>query len=292
MTTSNNSDAVRKQYENDELLRTRQEIHEQYTQPKIDFIQWALTCIPWQGSERVLDVGSGTGSYHKALQMRYPDIRYFGIDNSWGMLQKHPANGYRMVNGDAHKLPYADNSFDIVMANHMMYHLTDIDTAIREFKRVLKPEGLLMVATNSLHNMPEFQVLMRRAIVLLTRLSPSQIRPPAPASDLFALENGTRHLSRYFQGVVRYDLPTALVFDDVEPALRYLESTRSLREPQLPDDVMWDDMMLLMRQQITHLINHFGELAVQKLAGVLVATDSGGVFSEFFRIQHTVDSSQ
>jgi hypothetical protein len=141
------------------------------------------------------------------------------------------------------------------------------------------------VATNSTQTMPELQVLMRRAILLLTRTTGTQVRPPAPASDLFALENGSRMLSHHFYAVVRHDLPSKLIFPDTEPLMRYLESTRSLREPQLPEDVNWDDVMLIMNQQASHLVNHLGELAINKINGVLLATDRGDFISEFVKRQ-------
>jgi SAM-dependent methyltransferase len=200
------------------------------------------------------------------------------------MLKKHPAaesDGDTLVIADAQHVPYSDGVFDVVMANHMLYHVPDVDQAIQEFRRVLKPEGVLMVATNSQQSMPELQVLMRRAIILLTRSGAAQIQPPLPASDLFALENGSRHLARYFYAVVRYELPGSLVFTEIDPLMAYLESTRDLREPQLPKDVAWDDVMVIMRQQITHLINHLGELVINKSTGVLIASDRGGFIHDF-----------
>lgn len=280
MPTSNDPEIVRKQYETDESLRIRQEIHNTYTVPQVDYVQWVIASLKWRGDEQVLDIGSGAGSYYEALKQKAPDVAYTGLDTSAGMLQKHPAKS-ECINADALELPFADDCFDVIMANHMMYHLPDIDTAITEFRRVLKPEGVLMVATNSTQSMPELQVLMRRAILLLTRTAGTQVRPPVPASDLFALENGSRKLSHYFYAVVRHDLPSKLLFPDTEPLMRYLESTRSLREPQLPEDVNWDDVMMIMSQQATHLVNHLGEMSINKLAGVLLATDRGDFINEF-----------
>lgn len=280
MSVTNNPDAVRQQYATDKSLRIRQETHEKYTVPKVDFVQWALRCYDWSGGERVLDVGCGTGGYAPVLEHQSPSTQYFGTDFSPGMLANHPLK-HRVVLSDAHELPFGADSFDVIMANHMLYHVADIDRALIEFRRVLKPEGVLMVATNSINTMQELQVLMRRAIVLLTRSGASQVRPPALASDLFALENGARHLARHFYSVIRYDLPSALVFPSIEPIMAYLESTRSLREAQLPADVLWDDVMMIMRQQITHLVNHLGELVINKLTGVLLASDRGGFIREF-----------
>lgn len=290
MSATNDPEAVRQQYLNDEALRIRQEIHIKYTVPKIDYVEWVIRSLEWRGDERVLDAGSGAGRYFKLLKSQWPNITYCGLDFSTGMLGKHPAKG-QILQADAQHPPFAPHSFDVIMANHMIYHLPDIDAGIEEFKRLLKPNGVLMVATNSTQSMPELQVLMRRAILLLTRSGASQVQPPRPASDLFALENGTRKLSNHFYAVVRHDLPSKLVFPDIDPIMEYLESTRGLREPQLPDDVTWDDVMLIMRQQITHLVNHLGELVVNKLNGVVIATNSGGFATEFVKIKESLGNS-
>jgi ubiquinone/menaquinone biosynthesis C-methylase UbiE len=291
MSELNDPEAVRQQYATYDSLRMRQEIHEKYTVPKINYTEWVLHSFQWRGDERVLDIGSGAGTYFQLLKLNWPEVRYCGLDISPGMLQKHPAKGGLLL-GNAVKLPFPDDSFDVVMANHMIYHLEDIDGALAEFRRVLKPDGVLMAATNSVQSMPELQVLMRRAILLLTRTSAAHVQPPVPASNLFALENGTRRLARQFYAVVRHDLPSKLVFPDIEPVMQYLESTRSLREAQLPDDVAWDDVMMIMRQQINHLIQHLGEMAVNKLAGVLIASDRGGFIREFVERQAEVESSE
>lgn len=209
MSVTNDPNVVRRQYATDERIRVRYETHEKYSIPKLDFAAWVLNCRSWRGDETILDVGCGTGSYYTRLKHYGTGIRYYGLDFSQGMLSKHPADPASLQLADAMALPYAHHSFDMVMANHMLYHVANIDQALREFRRVLKPNGVLMVATNSQGSMPELQVLLRRAIILLTRSGASQVQPPMAPSDLFALENGTRYLSHYFYSVVRYDLPSA-----------------------------------------------------------------------------------
>jgi SAM-dependent methyltransferase len=216
-----------------------------------------------------------------------PDIQYVGMDLLGMMLEHHPAQNGRgeLGIGNIEKLPFADASFDVVMANHMLYHVNDIHQAVIEMRRVLKPDGILVAASNSVNTMPELQVLMRRAIVLLTRGGAAQVRAPELPSDRFALENGTRILAQYFYAVVRHDLPSALVFPEVDPAMEYLESTRDLREKSLPTDVVWDDVMMIMRQQINQLVKHLGELVINKSTGVLIASVKGGFITEFVKRQ-------
>jgi SAM-dependent methyltransferase len=281
MPPSNPNDAVREHYRTDEYLRVRQDTHDHYSVPRVDFAAWVLGFISWRGANRVLDLGCGTGNYYAPLIQRLPDVNYYGLDLSSGLLVKHAAQN-RVLLGDAQQIPFADHTFDVVMANHMMYHVADVDATIKEIRRVLKPDGVFVAATNSIHSMPEFQVLFRRAIVLLSTpgSSTTSMPPPQPYSQ-FALENGSRYLARNFYAVVRYDLPGSFVFPSIEPVMAYLESTRLLREPLLPRGVLWDDVMTIMRQQIGHLLNHFGELVVNKVSGVLIASDQGGFIQEY-----------
>jgi SAM-dependent methyltransferase len=271
-------------YATDEHLNVRYQIHEQYSFPKVDFPKWVLSRAAWRGDEKVLDVGCGPGNYAAALHELWPDVTYYGLDFSVGMLERHP-DKRAVLQADVQALPYADDSFDVVMANHMLYHVPDVERAVLECRRVLKPGGVLLAATNSVQSMPEFNAYYKRAILLLTTPG-EQVAIPMPTSYPFTLESGVRQLARHFYAVVRHDLPSVFVFDDIEPVMAYLESMRSLREPELPDGIMWDSVMLLVRQQIKNQLNYLGEFIVNKLSGVLVATDRGDFISEFVEQQH------
>jgi hypothetical protein len=71
------------------------------------------------------------------------------------------------------------------------------------------------------------------------------------------------------------------VFDAVEPVMSYLESSRPLREPQLPPDISWDAVMMIVHEQVKNQLNYVGQLVVHKLSGVLVASDRGGFIEDF-----------
>ncbi len=277
-------DALRRQYCTDELLRLRQDIHERFSVPRVDFPAWVLGRVQWQGDETVLDVGTGSGFYYERVGALAPNMRFIGLDHSMGMLEHHPA-APSLAEADATQLPFADGVFDVVMANHMLYHVPDMESAIAEMKRVLKPGGLLLTATNSYNTMPEFTALFRRAVMLLSNPGTPYTQPLTPVHYPYALENGARQLSRHFFAVVRYDLPQMLVFNTAEPALAYFSSWRSMREPLLPEEVRWDDVMLLMREQIDRVLETMGELAVNKISGALVATDRGGFIGPYIGLR-------
>jgi SAM-dependent methyltransferase len=272
--------AVRQMHTNPEALRIRTETHVNFTTPPTDLVTWALNTVQWRGDERVLDVGCGPGRWYAPLLHKVPGIDYTGLDRFGIMLEGHPAPE-RALQGDIARIPFPDHSFDVVMANHMLFYVEDIDGGLAECKRVLKPGGLLLATTNSNQNMPELQVLLKRAVTLLVPAGSLYLTIPAAPSDRFSLEVGTRLLARHFGAVVRYDLPGALIFNHADPLLNYLESSRSLREPLLGANVAWADVMLMMREQVTRLIDHFGELVINKLCGLLVATESGGFIHDY-----------
>jgi SAM-dependent methyltransferase len=130
MDPATDTDILRQQaYATDDMLKLRYHIHETYSVPKVDFREWVLSRLHWSGTERVLDIGCGPGVYLTALAEYVPDVTYFGLDFSEGMLAKHPQRR-STTQADSQDLPYATDSFDVVMANHMLYHLPDIDRAL------------------------------------------------------------------------------------------------------------------------------------------------------------------
>ncbi|MEP7286066.1 MAG: methyltransferase domain-containing protein [Chloroflexota bacterium] len=273
---------IHKAYANDELLAVRQRTHELYSIPKVNFTEWVLDRVAWQGNETVLDIGAGPGTYFSLVKARIPHGVLIGGDLSLGMAYRalqHPDVDL-VLNADAQILPFADNTFDVVLANHMLYHLPNLDAALADIQRILKPTGRLIAATNSQYNLPEFDQLFRRAYGLLGAVGPD-VEPMRSTAHNFHLEDGAMKLSHHFFAVARYDLPGAFVFPSVQPALDYINSTRALREPQLPRRIAWDDFMSVMSDQIQRLINHFGELMVNKLSGVLIATDRGDFAQDY-----------
>jgi len=296
MSAERHHDPVRRQYATDANIRLRQQIHEQFTHPPIDFAEWVLSNYQWRGGERVLDVGCGNGKYYYPMLYKAPDeglpIEYHGLDLSRGMLTSHPMYPTsRLTVADLERLPYANGTFDVVMANHVLHHVHNLMHSVQELKRVLKPDGVLITATNSILSMYNLRRILHRSTVLLSRMG-SQVQPMLAPSDPYSLENGILVMKRHFYAVMRADLPSTLVFTDAEPLLDYIDSTRDLREPQLPPDVHWDDMMAITRQQIAQIIQTQGHLPIDKLTGVLVCTDSGDFARPFVTLRQKLLAEQ
>jgi SAM-dependent methyltransferase len=267
-------------YATDAHLAVRMRTHELYSFPKIDYPRWVVDIINWRGDEWVLDVGAGPGTYRELVQQRAPSGLYVAGDLSLGMARRVCEAGACAVNLDVQHLPFADATFDVAMANHMLYHVPDVTQALSELRRVLKPDGVLIAATNSASTMPELDTLARRACTLLGYPRQEFI----PDHQNFTLENGPAQVARFFRAVARYDLPSAFHFPEVEPVLDYINSMKAMRAPQLPAGISWDEFMHVMEKQIARLIHHYGELQVQKLAGVIVGTNGGGFAREYLHL--------
>ena len=64
---------------------------------------------------------------------------------------------------DVQAIPFDDNSFDAVLANHMLYHVPDLSQAFSEIRRVLRPQGKFYATTNGTAHLQEIRMFMQRS---------------------------------------------------------------------------------------------------------------------------------
>src|SRR5919199_4873647 len=120
---------------------------------------------PWQlgrlnPGERVLDLGSGAGTDSLvAAQMVGDDGHVTGIDMTPAMLAKARAAAAEMgaeniefVESEAERLPFPDESFDVVISNGVIDLIPDKDAVFAELHRVLVPGGRLQIADVTIQN--------------------------------------------------------------------------------------------------------------------------------------------
>ena len=265
---------IAQMYATEEPLAVRVRTHELYTQPPLDFQAWVLDHVPWRGDERVLDIGCGSGAYVEPVcEWLTRGGRMLAGDVSRGMLRDVAARSLPdcvdLLNADAMRIPLADGCCDVVLANHMLYHIPQMAVAVAEIQRVLRPGGHFVAATNARDAMQALIAEMEEAGHALGY--PVDI-PPVPARVRFTLENGWATLRPCFPGVAQDVVESALVFCEAAPAVAYIDSMRITYEPRLPDGLGWEVLIEQVERQIRAKIAAVGEYRVAKRAGVFVAT--------------------
>jgi SAM-dependent methyltransferase len=139
--------------------RGTQEFFEEVERTRYALYPWLLGeylhAKHWRG-KRVLEVGVGLGTYH--LQLARAGAQLAGVDLTPASIdftrQLFDFHGYRsdLSVADAEALPFDDLSFDCVYSFGVLHHTPDMDRAIREIHRVLRPRGVALVALYNRHS--------------------------------------------------------------------------------------------------------------------------------------------
>jgi ubiquinone/menaquinone biosynthesis C-methylase UbiE len=112
--------------------------------PRIQHVQVLLKYFGDLTDKRVLDVGCGKGRFARVLGGQYPGADIWGLDISEEMLRFVP-RGIQTRAGSMTELPFADSAFDFVYATESLEHAVEIERAVEEMCRVLKPGGKLAI---------------------------------------------------------------------------------------------------------------------------------------------------
>lgn len=116
-----------------------------------------IRCAEIKGGEKILEIACGTGVVFEQIVFKNPDGMNVGIDLSPDMLDKarkrlkKSSGKFELKEGDVLHLDFADNTFDIIINNFMvdLLPVTTFAKIAREFHRVLKPQGIVVLSTFS-----------------------------------------------------------------------------------------------------------------------------------------------
>ncbi|MFM2068761.1 MAG: hypothetical protein RLZZ584_3670 [Pseudomonadota bacterium] len=160
-------------------------------------------------SAQVLDVGIGTGLVaREALALIGPQGRLVGVDPSPGMMGQVDLPGVELVQGRAESIPRADASADFLSMGYALRHLTDVAGAFREFHRVLKPGGRVLVLEIT---RPETRLRLALLRIYMRAVVPLIAKVVARRSD-------TSELWRYYWDTIEACIPPDAVLQSLRDA--------------------------------------------------------------------------
>jgi SAM-dependent methyltransferase len=252
------------QYATDANLRARQRLWEiSPREPAFALFPWVLDLADIHDGDRVLEVGCGNGGYLALVEA-------IGMDISEGMLKAaRERTNMPLLCGDAQRLPFRDESFDVVLAPHMLYHVEDRRAAVGELRRVLKAGGTCVAVTNGIHCHQELVDLVEGAVGHDWRLK-------RPSDVAFSLENGAEQLRVAFEHVERVDAPAGVVYvRDVDALASYVGSLADHYEDEIVDWMTWDDVVRACRGRASAIIAERGFFRISTVVGAFVCRDRG-----------------
>lgn len=215
--------AVKEQYCNSTNLSTRMSIHEKYSVNKLGFGNWLYQQYEFIDNMRILELGCGTGDlWTNRVDRLGPGTSLILSDFSEGMVEGvrnkfsyNPRVSFEQINIE--EIPYEEESFDMVIANMMLYHVPNLQKGLHEVRRVLKKGGSFCCATFGENGIQG---------CLTNTLIGYGIHIDINGS--FTLQNGADILKKHFTDVKRRDYIDALEVTETEDLLDYLYSMASI----------------------------------------------------------------
>jgi SAM-dependent methyltransferase len=253
------------QYADASNFAARQAIY-RFQQPRIAVYDWALDFAGLNGDETILDVGCGNGGYLRALHRRGHAGLVVGMDFSAGMLaSSRNAAGedgaQPLVQGDAALLPFASGSIDVGLAMHMLYHVPDRAQALRELRRVVASEGLVLIVLNGAGHNAELRALIRAGLVAVG------VSVPASTSlrSSLDLDHGALLAGEHFT-VERHQVGAELVVTEPQPVVDYVRSMSFVRKGLGVEEAL----LGYVEERVSAIIASEGAFRISTAMGCLV----------------------
>ena len=176
--------------------------------------------------KKVLEVGCGTGQFWTENYKHIDEKSDLTLtDFSEGMIEKIKSkinhSNIKFEIADIEQLSYDDNTFDLVMAHHVIYHSSDKDKAISELKRVTKPGGTISITSNSekhMLNVYTFSHSIDNNYSMVRNI------------DGFTEEDADKILPSHFQTYQKEIYEDLLKVTDSDFMLEYIKSTTEPRK--------------------------------------------------------------
>ena len=216
--------SLKGQYLNSRNISDRIRLHSLYSRNKEGWFPWLFRMYrPGEGM-KILELGCGDGSLWSQNREKLPgNLSLTLSDISQGMLRDAKRNlggedpRFDFQAFDCQNIPFSSETFDMIIADHVLFYCRDLDKALQEIKRVLKPEGVFFCRAYGARHMEEISRLVQdfdsRIILSADKLY-----------EKFGKENGPSILGPYFSKIEWHSYEDSLLVTQAEPLIAYILS--------------------------------------------------------------------
>ena len=251
------------QYKDSGNLDARIAIHQRFSSNPQGWFNWVLdTLVQVPENAIVLELGCGAGTMWKECSGRIPagwaitltDLSDGMLDAAWRSLVTL-GRGFKFERVDAQSIPYDDKTFDVVFANHMLYHVPDRERALTEIKRVLKDDGRLIATTVGGAHMQEMYRFLNHVNIN---------ERPGMFSNPFTLENGLEQLQNVFSRVKKSQYLDNLQVTEIAPLIAYIRSSISATD-------LSEEKLDELKKELIAALEKEGKIFITKDSGLFEA---------------------
>ncbi len=227
--------SLKNQYQNASNISSRINLHSLYSVNKEGWFPWIFTRCQIQPGMRILELGCGDGALWTQNLSRLPkDVHITLSDISEGMLRdarraiggKDPRFSFKAF--DCHNIPSKLGTFDLVIANHVLFYCEDVGKVCQGVSKILNPGGRFLCSTYGSGHMREVSLLVQSFDERIVLSADSLY-------ERFGRENGADILSPYFGKITWQSYEDELIVTDAEPLISYILSCHGNQNQYLPD---------------------------------------------------------
>jgi ubiquinone/menaquinone biosynthesis C-methylase UbiE len=257
---------LNQQYSTSQHLAMRIDVHERFSTNPYGWMLWVFDHFDFPEQCHILELGCGVGKLwsENAVRIR-PTWAITLTDFSAAMLEETKANLtdvggiFVFQQADVEHIRFDSGTFDVVVANHMLYYARDLGKAIAEISRVLKSAGRLYASTNGMRHLKEIDDL-----IVGFRAG---IPPIASVIANFNLDTGYELLAQHFASIQTDKQANALRISDPDALTAFCMSLTRSAIPEHRRDAF-------AAYVTEHVQAHGGVLHIAKDAGLFIATKS------------------
>lgn len=216
--------SLKNQYNNSSNISARINLHSLYSHNKKGWFPWIFEHCELKAGMRILELGCGDGTFWVENKDNLPKAIHVVLsDLSDGMLRdakrkiKFESKNFSFQAFDCHEIPFANETFDLVIANHLLFYCEDISKVLKEIRRVLKPRGTFISSTYGAAHMKEVSELV-------SRFDNRIVLSGHKLYEKFGRENGKNILEPYFSHITWCSYEDFLIIPTPESLIAYVLS--------------------------------------------------------------------